>query len=545
MEDKNKKVTFGIIALAIIALVVVTLGQPGEWSFKDRTDYDAANKAAQAELEQYKAFLAELNPNYAASQQLLEKIATEDVVREQVEKTLQTKQKIVIPQVTNAELKISSRKDGDFVLNYLNDVSSMVANYKSAVSNTTNSLFAANADSSELAKAKAETTRLLASLKSVEVPSSLVEMHKANIISFQKYGQIFDDAASYSAGTKIDPWADFYQNYSVIDNRLAVVNSELTRVGQEYALSEEIQNSLNVFGVKTAQAQFAGLVTVSTDLKRDILEGIKIGLAKAFAQFSIQMLDKLVGHIEKSFAIASQLYYSNELGRFYSVEYMKKFVSDPLDQDIIQKFLPEYFCINPTKKDLDKIFVAKARENIGNDLTISPGDPDFLKKLARLGSDEKNYPQWWEGYYESLAAKTKAEAENASTKEVLSPGVKTGRDIVSNQVNKTVSAIFSVQEAAISGTINLGTNNTENPIGQLVAGVVENLVNKFVFTPISGGASSSGGIGVIQERNVCLDTASIKPLIPLASSTYENPSGSGAAPTTTPTPTTPPFTPRE
>ncbi len=538
--DINKKVTYAVITMAIVALAIITVWQPGEWAFRDKTDYTAADKQAAAELAQYKAFLAELEPNYGASQQLLQKIASEDVVRQQVEQTLQTKQKIVVPQVASNEVKTSTRKDTDFVINYLSTVSSMVANYKQAVSPASVSLFADNASSADLSKAKADTEKFLANLRSLTVPESMMEFHKANLVAFDKYGQIFDDANSYSEDRNSDPWPDFYQSYAVIDNRMAVVNTELSKTANNFAVLEEIERATGPPFIKTAQAQFGGPVTVITDLKRDVLQAVAEGLAKSFANFSIKMLDKLVAHIEKSFAIASQLYYSNELGRFYSVEYMKKFVSDPLDQGIIQKFLPEYFCINPTKKDLNKIFTAKAATNVGNDITINPNDPDWAQKLARLGSDEKNYPQWWESYYSGLAAQTKAEADSAAAKEVLSPGVKTGRDIITNQVNKTVSAIFNVQEAAISGAMNLGTNNTGSPISKLVSGVVENLVNKFVFTPISGGASSSGGIGVLQEQNVCLQTPQIKPLIPLPSSEYEDPTGiSSTAPVTTP-----PFAPR-
>ncbi len=538
--DMSKKVTYGAITMAIIALVIITIWQPGEWAFKDKTDYTQSEKQAAAELAQYKAFLAELEPNYGASQQLLQKIASEDVVRQQVEQTLQTKQKIVVPQIANSEVKTSSRKDTDFVVNYLTNISSMVANYKEAVSPITANLFADSASTAELNKAKLDTERFLANMRSLVVPESLLEFHKANLVAFEKYGKIFDDAGNYSEDSNNDPWPDFYQSYAVIDNRMAVVNTELTKTANNFALLEEMERATGPPFIKTANAQFGGPVTVITDLKRDVLQAVAEGLAKSFANFSIKMLDKLVAHIEKSFAIASQLYYSNELGRFYSVEYMKKFVSDPLDQGIIQKFLPEYFCINPKQKDLKKIFTAKAATNAGNDITINPSDPDFAEKLARLGSDVKNYPQWWESYYEGLAAQTKTEAESAATKEVLSPGVKTGRDIISKQVNKTVSAIFNVQEAAISGALNLGTNNTGSPISKLVSGVVENLVNKFVFTPISGGASSSGGIGVLQEQNVCLQTPQVKPLIPLPSTEYQAPEGtSSTAPSSTP-----PFAPR-
>jgi hypothetical protein len=258
------------------------------------------------------------------------------------------------------------------------------------------------------------------------------------------------------------------------------------------------------------------------------------------------MLDKLVAHIEKNFAIASQLYYSQDLGRFYSVEYMKKFVTNPLDQDIIQKFLPQYFCINPSQKELKKIFTAKAAANAGADIVIDPSDPQFIQKLARLGGDEKNYGFWWQEYYMSLAATIQQEASSAATKEVTSNGLKSGRDLATGQINKTMAAIFNTQEAAIAGTINLGTNNTENAIGQIVAGVVESLVNKFVFTPIGGGTSSGGGgIGVIKETNVCLRTPQMKPVTSIPGSVYEAPKGSSTTtPPIVPTTTTPPFNPR-
>ncbi len=317
--------------------------------------------------------------------------------------------------------------------------------------------------------------------------------------------------------------------------------TELNKLEQRYAYDFSVPNEQNhSLLIKSANAQW-----IVTDVWQKVWEGIKIGLAKSFAAFSINMLDKLVQHIEKNFAIASQLYYSNDLGRFYSVEYMQKFVQDPLDQDIIQKFLPQYFCVNPTAGELKQIFTAKARANQGTDMVIDPNDPQFLTKLARLGGDERNYSGWWEDYYTTLAAQTQREAETAAAKEVLSPGLKSGRDIVNGQINKTMASIFNVKEAAISNTIGLGTGNADNPVGQIVAGVVEGLVNKFVFTPIGGG-SSGGGIGIIAEQNVCLKTPQMKPIAALPGSEYDNPNGElpGDIPLPPAPGTTPPFNPR-
>ncbi len=539
MEDKNKKILIGIIGLAIVALVTVNVWEPGEWSFRDSTDYDQQAELAQQELEQYQELLASIEPNYAASQQMLQKIATEELVRKEVEDTLQTKQQIVVPTLANTELNISDRSDRDFVVNYLAKTQSMIQNYQQDAQLEQQQFFAANANAGELGRGQAATLALTDNLRRTEVPRDAVELHKATIVALDQYGQVFGTAKDYAGNSESNPWPTVYNKYAVIDNRLATVKTELEALDKTYALGAE--GRLADFSLmKTAHAQFGIGSIVAVDWQMILYEGIRTGLARSFAQFSVVMIDKLVAHIEKNFAIASQLYYSNELGRFYSVEYMKKFVKDPLDQDIITKFIPEYFCISPDKRKLKDIFVAKARTNVGSDLIINPADPDFLDKLARLGSDEKNYPIWWEGYYESLAAQTKSEADKAATKEVISPGLKSGRDIVNSQVTKTISSIMGVQEAAMNGALDLGTSNAENIASELVAGIVQNLVNKFIFTPLSGGSTSGpSGIGIIAERDVCLATPQIKPIIPIAEGGYVPPT----TPTVPPITTNPPLSP--
>ncbi len=511
LDNLHKKYLIGLILLVIVVLIVVTVVEPSAWNFRDNTNYDDLRKQAEAEQKAYEKLLADVQPNYLASQQFLEKIATEDIVRKEVETALKTNQQVVIPSVANSEIKIAARNDRATVVNYVTDLGSMLVNYNNIIEDNAAQVFDPNANSLALRKAQDDTMALVQNLRTLPVPADAVDLHKASIVTYEEYGQMLDTAAKYADGVEAEPWDEVYNDYSVIDNRFAVVKTEMAELTQKYSLQDvTIQIGSGPF-IKTAQAQFAVV-----DVEAVVREAIKVGLARAFGQFFVQMVDRLVGLIEKNFAIASQLYYSNELGRYYSVEYMKKFVDDPLDQEIITKFLPEYFCVPTNKQELKNIFTARARVNLGTDIVIDPADPLFLDKLARIGGDPKNYPDWWEGYFESLAANTQTAAQDAAAKEVISPGLKSGRDIIDGQINKTMSSIFNVQEAAIAGTINLGTNNTENIISSLVSGIVSNLVNKFVFTPIGGGQTGpGGGIGILKESNVCIRTPQIKPVTPL------------------------------
>lgn len=515
-----RKYLLGLIVVMVAILVTVVSVNPGSFVFNDKTDYEAQRKAAAEEARQYQALLDSIQPDYQASQQLLKKIATEDIVRDEVESTLNVNQKITIPTIANSEITLNGRNDKPTVVDYLSRLGSMVTNYNEQTQVGINQTFAENPDTAQIVSAQTKTKILANNIRGLAVPPDAAEMHKAYIVAYDTYSSFLGTANNYSNGTNPNPWSTVYGDYSIIDNRLGVADDELQKLSEKFALTpDDFKDQPGFAFVKEAHAQF-GFTTV-IDIKRLAEAGIRAGLARSFAKFATTMLEKLVGQIEKTFAIASQLYYSQDLGRYYSVEYMKKFVADPTEQDIIQKFLPQYFCTNTKPADLKKIFTAKARANQGTDIVIDPSDPQFLNKLAKLGGDEKNYANWWEEYYTSLAATTQANAETAATKEVLSPGLKTGRDIVNGQINKTMASIFNTQEAAISGTINLGTNNAENAVSSIVASIVENMVNKFVFTPLGGGSSSGGGIGVLGESNVCLKTPQIKPIAPLAQSGYE------------------------
>src|SRR5688572_32786344 len=109
MTEIPRKYLLGFVVVAIIVLVTTVAVDPGSLVFRDNTDYEAQKKLAEDEARQYRELLASIEPNYIASQQLLEKIATEDLVRQDVEATLQTKQRIVTPVIASADINLSAR----------------------------------------------------------------------------------------------------------------------------------------------------------------------------------------------------------------------------------------------------------------------------------------------------------------------------------------------------------------------------------------------------------------------------------------------------
>lgn len=513
IEDKPRALLLGVIGLLLVVLLTTVVLQPGSF-FYDTTNYARQKKLADLEAKEYKKILSELRPDYEASQKLLKKIATEEVVRTEVVAALRPDQSLAIPNVSDADIKVGKTADANSLASYFNDVGSMIVNYNKEASSDVNGLFADLSNPDQIERLSTRTTKLVSAIKGREVPAPAVPLHKAQIAGYQKYLQYLSTAQSYATGKNTNPWSNVYGQYAVINDRFDFVKTQMGELSKQYALDTlPYTNQQDFLAIKTAHAGFPVI-----DVWQVAWEGIKAGLARAFTNFTVVMIDRLVAQIEKNFAIASQLYYSNELGRIYSVEYLKKFVSSTADQAIIQNFLPEYFCVPTDPAKMKQIFVAKALESQG-DITLNPNDPDFLVKLANLGRVE-NFPQWWESYYMSLAAQTRSEAEKAATKEVISPGLKSARDIVNGQVTKTMSTIFGVQEAAIQSTMNLGSNNADNMVGQIIAGIVQNLVNKFIFTPIAQ-ASGAGGIGVAQESDVCLGTPKIRPIVPAESVDYE------------------------
>ncbi len=538
IDKVPRKYFIGAVGALIVILLVVTLWQPTNFGYKDKTDYAAQIKQAQADKSEYDKLLASINVTQAQSEVALKKIATQEVVKEEVNASFNTSQKIVIPDVSNTELAIEPRGGKEAVVSYFNQSGAYVKSYNDKVAVANQVVFTDLQDSQTVNAAITETAKAVSDLKRMPVPTEALAFHKAQIVALQQYGDFLTTAKSYNPRIVSEqlrprgddtqqPWPKVYKDYAIISNKSTIISTEYKQLDKKYSISQlpifasdgnsSVSGGQPSFGlINEAHAIFgiADTTIVVGDIPQLIIYGIKQGLLKAFSTFIIKAIDKLVAKIDKYFTITSQLYYSQELGKLYTNEYWKKFKVPLADQNILANFIPDYFCVPTDLNKLKQVFEAKSKQLLKYDIkTIALNSPNFYDALAELGTAAQINPEaYWSDYYSSFAAQSKAAAADAATKEVTSPGVKSGRDLIKGSVDKTLSKILDVQQGSVSSALNLGSTNADNLISVTIAGIFENLTTKFIFTAVNS-SDHAGGLGVVQESNICLGTAKYKPVV--------------------------------
>lgn len=524
MLTSQQKTYLTATIVLVVILSLVTFWRRSTFVYQDTTDYAKLAREEKAQNEAYQKLLASIQPDPVASQQVFKKIVTEADVKKQVEAALDIKQKVVTPDIADSKLNVSEQKGKEAVEKYLVQSGQTVGKFNAALGNASQMLFSPTADSRELVAGAAQGQALLDTLYQISLPAEAKAFHKAQLTAFQSLVELIKLAQSYSAGQEVNPWPKVYSDYFIANAAVANLGQEFNVLNQKYSLDAEVlkladasQKTLleKLGAIRPAQAFLgAGDTTVIVgNIPQAIIEAVKKALAASFGNFISQFLDKLIAQIENNYRIANFLYYSDALVRGqYVNDYLNKYVSNPLDQQIITRFIPQFSC-GASQGDLQAVFQAKAREYLGYDpANLNLRDPDFYLKLKRAG-DFFASPQGWELYYQGLAAQAESAAQKAVDRELASSGLKSPRDLVGKQITASLSSIANAETAALNASLNLGVVNVENLVGQLVSGIVSNLFNKFLFQ----------GAVVAQEQSACLPVPQLKPVIPVSPTAYQTP----------------------
>jgi hypothetical protein len=520
-QKRYTAVTLGLIVI----LLVVTFSQKSNFQFQDPTDYAALQEQSRLRQQAYEQLLAASQPDPQASQKLFETIITEAEVKAEIEEELDSNQTIRVPEIPDTAIVKTSATGQQAVVDYLTEVGTTSLELNNKLLNVSTTVFHDDQDPAALQDSIVNNQSFVNRLVVMPVPQEAVAFHKAQLLIFQEFGQLLGVAKDYQTGVIANPWPLLYRQYAHINQGSKNLKAEFQKLDARYQLSSlppiPIAHATPAYsgisrylGVPQANAVFGiGDTTIIIgNIPQAIIEAIKQALATAFARFATQFLDKLIATIESNYKIANFLYYSDALvqGQYVN-DYLDKYVGDTLDRSIITRFIPQFNCGTGNQEELRQIFQAKAEQYLGFDpQAIDPADPDYYSKMLKAGSYLAR-PDGWKLHYEAIAQAARSEAERAVDRELTSTGLKSPRDLVTNQIKVSLGAIESAQNAVFNANLNLGVVNVENIVSKIVSGVLNNLFNKFLFN----------GAVVLQEQKVCIAKPELSPVIPTTDTSYD------------------------
>lgn len=525
LETKEQKQILSTCFALIVILVLVSSCSRGGFRFVDTEDYTKKD-ANVLQSKEYLAYINSIQTDSKASQQLFTEVLSEDEIRSEIQNELQTNQKISMAVVSPYDLIVTKAQGKEAVTAYLLDsVGPMVA-FNNKTLDLQKSLFEQTSIADALSS---EFEPLEKKLKQVLVPQEAIGLHTALLASLSSYGDLLKTAKNAEKdGSNV--WPNVYKDYAAINLSSQVYNKEFSKLESKYKLASlgeihiafsETDSSWHLIPQAQAVLGFGDVTVTVGDIPRIIMDAVKEGLVASFSKFMAVMMEKIITKIEQNYMIANFLYYSDALitGQ-YTDDYLSKYVTSQVDRQIIKKFIPQFSC-GQQPQNLQPFFKAKSEEYLGFDPShVSPQDPEYFTKMARVGNFLAS-PQGWKDHYEELAVEAQAESEKAINRELSSSGLKTPRDTIKSAISSSISNIVSAQRASFNAILQLGISNADSFISQFVAVVTENLVNKFIFRGALTNNNSS--IGVLKEQSTCLAAAQFQLVVPAVSTNYQSP----------------------
>lgn len=533
LETKEQKQYLATVVVLIFILSAVSFWNKTDFKFKDTTNYSNKDQSVR-DAQAYLDYLKTIKTDPAASKQLFQEILTEDEVRNEVELALGVNKPVEKPVIDEARIITTSVSSNNSVSEYLSQTLSKVNDFNTQNAEYNPELFLLSYDDNLQLKTKLE--KLLAELYATKVPNEAKQIHKSLLESFVSYNNLVSVAKTYNKNdfTLNDAiWPQVYSSYISANSSAKTYATELNSLVNKYKITSIVVKSSLAQAdkgktftfVKTAHA-FLGIgdftITVG-DIPRIVMDAVKSGIQSAFLEFMSTMLNKLISQIEKNYVIANFLYYSDALvSGQYAQDYLNKYVADPADRSIIKQFIPQFSC-GRKPENLEMFFKAKAQTYLSFDpSTVSPNDPDYYTKLARVGNFLAS-PSGWSLYYQDLATEAQSAAEQAVQNELSSSGLKTPRDISKASISKSINSIISAEKAAFEALLEMGIENAESIISGIVANLTQNLINKFVFSGVTG--NQGGSLGVLKEQSLCLDVFQVTPVVGIDDTPYNQPTG--------------------
>ncbi len=531
LETKKQKQYFFTTVVLILILAIITACSRGGFKFTENNGSNTATSTPDqvAAARAYLAYLRQTKTDPVASKQFFQEIVNEADIKQEVENDFQINQPIAPPVIDEKAIKVTNDSGQQAVVDYLNSTVAPALSFNNSAATFADRLFQDNGSSAaSIASAQDE---LMAQLKGVAVPKEALAMHKAYLTVLEQNKDVLNLAAAYSSGQNSDPWSKLYHDNAIILDASTSYSNELNKLDKKYQLSalpalkvfaESQKNSGNML-IPTAHA-FLGITFNTTigDVPRLIIQAVQAGLTSAFAQYLSSYLIKLAQKIENNYRISNFLYYSDALiAGQYSGDYLKKYVDNQFDRDVIMKMIPQFSCGNVDTAQMESIFKAKATDYLGFDpSTVNPSDPDFALKMAKAGSFLAQ-PAGWQEHYEEVAQAAQSAADKAAQLELTSGGLKTPRNAADAEIVTSVNTLLMGEGSGLKAIFDTSIRTSDNLIGAAVAKLSEQFFSSFLFGGVT--VNNQGQIGVLREQSTCISPGQMVFVIPPDSTQYNNP----------------------
>jgi uncharacterized repeat protein (TIGR01451 family) len=506
-SEKNYFV-ISIVAIIILSLLTFWSYSPYRQKTKDASKETVAYENLSSAERQaiYDKFLKTTEEEREASKKIIQSAISEAEVRAMVEDKLDTKQKIVQPTLADSEIKITPRTGKEVVVDYFTRLSQPSSTFAIEASADSASSFVGTGSKTVLEAQRDQAVSFSKELRGLAVPKEAVAYHKSQILAVDRYVEMLDGVDKYAFDSLDDPWSKTYRDYSILDTQTANLRNEYGSLDQKYALTEalskiafqpegQVQSTVldTVLGVKTASAFSIFNFTIGDVIKtlRDFWEDF---VSTLFANFISQFLQLMIQKLDETFKISNFLHYSDALVTKYAPDYLNKYVSDPVDRAIAQRFIPQINC-GKDNSDLKAIFDAKAQDYLGFD----PNKPDpnaspekALDNLRKLyDSYASSYGQ--ENKFLAIGGAAATQGFVAGGNELLSSGYKTALTEAGKGISTALAKVQGSVVSAIDKALGFGAGNTKSTAALIAASITQALINNFVF---------KGGF-VLQDQATC------------------------------------------
>ncbi len=464
MQPVNQQKALIVVSvLAVVVLLATTFFSNPQYLFNVSEEEKQAIKQHQESIKSAYRYPPESNVDQEASEAVWRQIFSVSDIDAEIIREIGADKRYSPPRLSETDLLSTDDGTEKAVVEYSKKLLGAVNKFQASSAPLLNESWGDGADPSSVYALAQITKETLSEVRDLPVPAPARTLHLAVLKGLAPYNELVrdQDLATRNLLPRGSRWTKTTNTYLAMQDSVAEMKTGVVAIqnyfGKDLVLNQDAESN---FAVKTAHAFLPGTgvpVNVTSDLPAwwELLMRDMIGIA--VSDFVKDTVSKYVKKTQSQFLVTNYLYYSDALvNSKYSNDWLKKYVSNQKDRDIIKELLPQFSCGNVNEEDVRKQLRDKALEYLGYDpKKIDPTDPNFYTLLLKASNPNSTSAAISEEgallFNQSMATVVQAEAKRSAQLELLAPGKKVP---VTNELDPKIAKALSDIDAEIRSALN-------------------------------------------------------------------------------------------